>query len=128
MLSIILWYFCTVDYLFTNVDCISFVLIWIPFWSILVSENYKIWKYPYPPPPHGRDLPYDPPSPLDFPKLAPKIYLQPPLQNFQNFHTPPGNFAISDWSEQRTEVVLFTRMPNFVSFMYFLLNSAFYYY
>ena len=28
--------------LFTNVDCISFVLTWIPFWSILVSGNYKI--------------------------------------------------------------------------------------
>ena len=46
-------------------------------------------------PPHGRDLPYDPTSPLDFPKLAPKIYL-PPFRNFQNFCTPPGNFAISN--------------------------------
>ena len=46
-------------------------------------------------PPHGRDLPYDPTSPLDFPKLAPKIYLS-LLRNFQNFCTPPGNFAISN--------------------------------
>ena len=65
-----------------------------------------------------KDLPYDPaPSPPDFPKTAPKIYL-PLLRNFQNFHTPPGNIAISHWSEQRGNF-LFTTMPNFVSFMYF---------
>ena len=60
-------------------------------------------KYPYHP--HGRDLPYDPPSPLDFPQFL---------------HTP-GNIAISN-IEVNKEVVLFTRMPNFVSFPYFLLN------
>ena len=36
-----------------------------------------------------------PPSPLDFPKSAPKIY-PPPLQDFQNFRTPPGNIATSN--------------------------------
>ena len=61
-----------------------------------------------------------PPSPLDFPKSASKIY-PPPLRNFQNFRTPPGNFAISN-IEVNKDIVLFTRMPNFVSFMYFLLN------
>ena len=37
---------------------------------------FNVWfqKISIPPPPHGRDLPYDPPFPLDFPKSAPKIY------------------------------------------------------
>ena len=74
-------------------------------------------KYPYHP--HGRDLPYEPPSPLDFPKSAPKIY-PPPLRNFQNFCTPLE--ILLSLIEVNKEVVLFTRMPNFVSFMYFLLN------
>ena len=49
-----------------------------------------------------------PPSPLEFPKLAPKIY--------------PPPFQIS-LIEVNKLVVLFTRVPYFVSFMYFLLNS-----
>ena len=55
-------------------------------------------------PPPGRDLPYDPPSPLEFP-------------NFSH----PLEILLS-LIEVNKEVVLFTRMPNFVSFMYFLLN------
>ena len=54
---------------------------------------------------------YDPPSPLDFTKIGPQNFPPPPLQNFQNFCTPPGNIAVNK------EVVLFTKMPNFVSFM-----------
>ena len=68
------------------------------------------------PPPHGRDLPYDPPSPLDFPKSAPKIYPSPPLRNFQIFAHPLE--ILLSLIEVNKEVVLFTRMPNFVSFMY----------
>ena len=44
-------------------------------------------KYPHHT--HGRDLPYDPPSPLDLPKSTPQLYPR-PLRNFQNFRTPPG--------------------------------------
>ena len=47
------------------------------------------------PPPHGRDLPYDPP-PLWIFQNRPSKFTPPPLRNFQNFRTPPGNFAISN--------------------------------
>ena len=55
-----------------------------------------------------------PPSSLDFPISAPKIY--PPL--------PSGISTIFAHPLEilNKEVVLFTRMPNFVSFRYFLLN------
>ena len=70
--------------------------------------------------PHGRDLPYDPPSPLDFPKLAPKIY---PLftSGISKILAHPLEILLS-LIEVNKEVVLFPRMPNFVSFVYFLLN------
>ena len=74
-------------------------------------------KYPYHP--HGRDLPYDPPSPLDFPKSAPK-FTPLPSGISKNFCTPLE--ILLSLIEVNKEVVLFTRMPNFVSFMYFLLN------
>ena len=48
-----------------------------------------------PPPPTEGICRMTPPSPLDFPKSAPKIY-PPPLRNFQNFRTPPGNVAFSN--------------------------------
>ena len=77
-------------------------------------------KYPYPPPPHGRDLLFDPPFPSGFPKLAPKIY--PPLPSgISNIFAHPLEILLS-LIQMNKEVVLFTRMPNFVSFMYFLLN------
>ena len=68
--------------------------------------------------PHGRDLLYDPPknSPLEFPKLAPKIY-PPPFQISKIFAHP------LEFTEVNKLAVLFTRVPYFVSFMYFLLNS-----
>ena len=44
-----------------------------------------------------------------------------PSRNFQNFCTPL-EILLSLIIEVNKEVVLFTRMPNFVSFMYFLLN------
>jgi len=49
-------------------------------------------KYPYPT--HRRDFAYDPPSPLDFPKTAHKLYPS-PLWKFQFFPTLPGNISIS---------------------------------
>ena len=90
--------------------CLLVCLYTVIYWFLNCLNHSKFIlcgsrKYPYPPPPHGRDLPYDPPSPMDFPKSAPKIY-PPPLWNFQNFRTPPGNFAISNyWSEQRSSFV-----------------------
>ena len=44
----------------------------------------------------------------------------PPLRNFQNYCTPLE--ILLSLIEVNKEVVLFTRMPNFVRFMYFLLN------
>ena len=57
-----------------------------------------------------------PPSPLEFPKLAPKIY-PPPFQISKIFAHP------LEFTEVNKLAVLFTRVPYFVSFMYFLLNS-----
>ena len=91
--------------------------------TVISFLMYIVWFQKISIPPPQKDLPYDPaPSPPDFPKTAPKIY-PPLLRNFQNFHTPPGSIAISHWSEQRGNF-LFTTMPNFVSFMYFLLNFS----
>ena len=75
-------------------------------------------KYPYHP--HIRDLTYDRPYPLDFPKLAPKFY--PPLPSgISKIFAHPLEILLS-LIEVDEEVVLFTRMPNFVIFKYFLLN------
>ena len=76
-------------------------------------------KYPFPPPPHGRDLSYDPPPLWIFQNRPPK-FTPPPLRNFQIFALPLE--ILLSLIEVNKEVVLFTRMPNFVSFMYFLLN------
>ena len=65
-------------------------------------------------------LPYDPTSPLDFPKSVPKIY--PPFPSgISKIFAHPLEILLS-LIEVNKEEVLFTRMPNFVSFMYFLLN------
>ena len=53
-------------------------------------------------PPPWKGFAIWPPSPLDFSKLPLKFTPPPPLRNFQSFRTPPGNFAISNWSEQRS--------------------------
>ena len=71
-------------------------------------------------PPHGRDLPYDPPSPLDFPKSALKIY--PPLPSGISKIFAHTLEILLSLIEVNKEIVLFPRMPNFVSFVYFLLN------
>ena len=76
-------------------------------------------KYPYHP--HRRDLPYDPPFPLDFPKSAHKIYPPPSPSGVSKIFAHPLEILLS-LTEVNREVVLFTRMPNFVIFMYFLLN------
>ena len=79
-----------------------------------------VWfqKISIPPPPDGRDLPYDPPPLWIFQNRPPK-FPPPPC--------PPKLFAhpleiLLSLIEVNKEVVLFTRMPNFVSSMYFLLN------
>ena len=70
--------------------------------TIKWTEMCGFRKYPYHP--HGRNLPYGPPPLWIFPKSAPKIYPR-PLQNFQNFCTPPGNIAFSYWSERKSSFV-----------------------
>ena len=75
-------------------------------------------KYPYHP--HGRDLPYDPPSPPGFSKIGPQN-LPPFPSGISKIFAHPLEILLS-LIEVNKEVVLFTRMPNFVSFMYFLLN------
>ena len=75
-------------------------------------------KYPYHP--YRRDLPYDPPFPLDFPKSAHKNY-PPPPSGVSKIFAHPLEILLS-LIEVNREVVLFSRMPNFVIFMYFLLN------
>ena len=87
--------------------CLYTVIYW--FLNCLIHSKFILCgsrKYPYPPP-HGRDLPYEPPPLWIFQNLPPKFTPPPsPLWNFQNFCTPPGNFAISNyWSEQRSSFV-----------------------
>ena len=78
------------------------------------------------PPPHGRDLPYDPPPLWIFQNWPPKFI--PPLPSgISKVFSHPLEILLS-LIEVNKEVVFFTTMPNFVSLMYFLLNSAFYYY
>ena len=60
--------------------------------------------------------------PSGFFQNRPPKFTPAPLRNFQNFCTPPGNIAISFEVNKEVHVVLFARMPNFVTFMYFLLN------
>ena len=76
-------------------------------------------KYPYPPLPR-KGFAVWPPSPLDFPKSAPKIY---PLLPFgiSKIFAHPLEILLS-LIEVNKEVILFTRMPNFMSFMYFPLD------
>ena len=63
-------------------------------WQISLPENYineifivmimvviiiiNVWFQKISIPPHGRDFSYDPPTPLDFPKTAHKLYPSPP--------------------------------------------------
>ena len=82
------------------------------FYYCVVPENIHT-----PPPTEGICC-LTPPSPLDFPKLAPKIYLP---SGISNIFAHPLETLLS-LIQMNKEVVLFTRMPNFVSFMYFLLN------
>ena len=56
------------------------------------------------------------PSPLDFSKIGPQNLPPPrPLRNFQNFCTPLE--ILLSLIEVNKEVVLFARMPHFVSFI-----------
>ena len=79
-----------------------------------------VWfqKISIPPPQEGFAV--WPPSPLEFPKLAPKIY-PPPFQISKIFAHPLG--LLLSLIEVNKLVVFFTRVPHFASFMYFLLNS-----
>ena len=69
-------------------------------------------KYPHHT--HGRDLPYDPPSPLDFPKSTPKMYPVP--SGISKTFTHPLELSLIELNKW---VALFTRV-------YFLLNSITY--
>ena len=91
--------------------------------SIVLAYFTIVWfqKISIPPPLHGRDLPYDPPFPSGFSKIGPQN-LPPHLSSrISKMFAHPLEILLS-LIEVDKEVVLSTRMPNFVSFMYFLLN------
>ena len=73
-----------------------------------------------PPPPHGRDLPYDPPLPSGFSKIGSQN-LPPSSPEFPKFSHTPLEILLS-LIEVNKEVVLFPRMPIFWSFVCILLN------
>ena len=75
-------------------------------------------KYPYTP--HGTDLRYDPPPLWIF--QNPPLSLPPIPFGISKIFAHPPEILLS-LIEVNKEVVLLTRMPNFVSFMYFLLNG-----
>ena len=79
----------------------------------------NVWFQKISIPPPWKGFAIWPPLPSGFSKISPQIY-PPPLRNFQNFCTPLE--ILLSLIEVNKEVVLFTRMPNFVSFPYFLLN------
>ena len=79
----------------------------------------NVWFQKISIPPPWKGFAVWPPLPSGFSKISPQIY-PPPLRNFHNFCTPLE--ILLSLIEVNKEVVLFTRMPNFVSFMYFLLN------
>ena len=62
-----------------------------------------------------------PPSPRDFSKISPQNLPQPLPSGISKIFAHPLETLLS-LIEVNKEVVLFARMPNFVSFMYFLLN------
>ena len=67
------------------------------------------------------------PLPSGFSKIGPQN-LSPHLPSgISKVFSHPLEILLS-LIEVNKEVVFFTMMPNFVSLMYFLLNSAFYYY
>ena len=71
-------------------------------------------------PPHRRDLPYDPP-PLWIFQNRPSKFTPPLPSRISKIFAHPLEILLS-LTEVNKEVVLFPRMPNFVSFVYFLLN------
>ena len=61
------------------------------------------------------------PPPLDFSKISPQNLPQPLPSGISKIFAHPLEILLS-LLEVNKEVVLFARLPNFVSFMYFLLN------
>ena len=97
--NLFIWFLCPFDPAILQMSSMA---------SVVLAYFTIVWfqKISIPPPPHGRDLPYDPPFPSGFSKIGPQNLPPPPsLWNFQNFRTPPGNFAISNWNEQRSSFV-----------------------
>ena len=88
-----------------------YVCNWNICWHCVVPENIHT-----PPPSPRKGFAVWPPSPLDFPKSALKIY--PPLPSgISTIFAQPLEILLS-LIEVNKEVVFFTRMPNFVSFIY----------
>ena len=77
-------------------------------------------KYPYHP--HRRDLPYDPPTLWIFQNWPANFTPHLPSGISKIFAHPLEIILLLSLIQVDKEVALFTRMPNFVSFMYFLLN------
>ena len=85
------------------------------FYYCVVPENIHT------PPPQRKGFAVWPPFPSGFSKIGPQN-LPPPLPSWiSNIFAHPLEILLS-LIQMNKEVVLFTRMPNFVSFMYFLLN------
>ena len=85
------------------------------FYYCVVPENIHT------PPPPRKGFAVWPPFPSGFSKIGPQN-LPPPLPSgISNIFAHPLEILLS-LIQMNKEVVLFTRMPNFVSFMYFLLN------
>ena len=100
---------------FKSVDEILHVLYVITI-QMKPLQQYMYFHTKYPYHPHGRDLLYDPPLPSGISKIYP-----PPFQISKIFAHPLE--LLLSLIEENKLVVLFTRVPYFVSFMYFLLNS-----
>ena len=112
--NLFIWFLCPFDPAILQMSSMA---------SIVLAYFTIVWfqKISIPPPLHGRDLPYDPPFPSGFSKIGPQN-LPPHLSSrISKIFAHPLEILLS-LIEVDKEVVLSTRMPNFVSFMYFLLN------
>ena len=111
--NLFIWFLCPFDPAILQMSSMA---------SVVFAYFTIVWfqKISIPPPTEGICC-LTPPSPLDFPKLAPKIYPPPLPSRISNIFAHPLEILLS-LIQMNKEVVLFTRMPNFVSFMYFLLN------
>ena len=90
--------------------------------TTLINVPLFVWFQKISIPPLPKGFAVLPPLPSGFSKIGPQnLSPPPPLWSFQNFRMHPLEILLS-LIEVNREVVLLTRTPNFVIFMYFLLN------